>query len=347
MTTEMIPAQDSGLAEKKTPQATLKALLLNSKEALAAVATRNLSPDKLVKMLGLAASRQPKLLECTSMSILNFAMTCAELGLVPGTLGTIYAVPFKRNYKDANDKWQSVTECQTIIGYRGLVALARRSGEILDIACDVVRLGDDFEWENGTDAKLTHVPKAPLNATMTHAWCVARFKDGGRQITVMRRDEILAIKARSKSKDNGPWVTDEAEMWKKTAIRRGAKLWPLSPEVEKMIEVADRAEIAFVDLAGSEEIPEGSQGQSKSDALAAKHSKTPNPAPTAPDPAAVAQADASRGGAASNETPDAGSGSMDDIADQMTVPETLLPTDAPPVGTVDRSGGRPQTRKRS
>jgi recombination protein RecT len=124
----------------------------------------------------------------------------------------------------------------------------------MDIACDVVRLGDEFEWENGTDAKLKHVPTAPLNATMTHVWCVARFKDGGRQITVMRREEVLAIKAKSKSSDSGPWVEHEAEMWKKTAIRRAAKMWPLSPEAERAINVADRAEIAFVDLAGGEDI---------------------------------------------------------------------------------------------
>ncbi len=323
MTTTMVPTQNGAISEKQmTPQANLKALLLNSKEALAAVATRNLSPEKLVKMLGLAASRQPKLLECTSMSILNFAMTCAELGLVPGTLGTIYAVPFNRKWKDTNGNWQSTPECQTIIGYRGLITLARRSGEIMDIACDVVRIGDEFEWENGSEPKLRHVPKAQLNASMTHAWCVARFKDGGKQITVMRRDEVLAIKASSKAGDYGPWKDHEAEMWKKTVIRRAAKMWPLSPETEIAIDTVDRAEIAFAELAGSEEIPEGTAGQSKADALAAKHAKPPTPAPAPPDPAAAAQTDAPSGGSASKETPDAGNGS---VADDIEMPDSLLP----------------------
>jgi hypothetical protein len=90
----MVQSQPAQLPDKpKTPEANLKALLLNSKEALAAVAT---SLAGVGEMLGLAASRQPRLLNF-EMSILNFAMTC-RVGLTR-TLGTIYAVPFKRNFK--------------------------------------------------------------------------------------------------------------------------------------------------------------------------------------------------------------------------------------------------------
>lgn len=63
-------------------------------------------------------------------------------------------------------------------------------------------------------------------------------------------------------------------------------------------------------------------------------------APTTPAPAAAAQAPMPG---------DAGNASgfdADDIAGQMNVPESLLPTEAPPVGTVDRSGGKPSTRSR-
>ena len=120
--------------------------------------------------------------------------------------------------------------------------LARRSGEIATIQAEVVREGDTFHWRLGMDAALEHQPKADASAPMTHAWALAKFKDGSYQFTVMRATEIEGIRLRSKSKDDGPWKTDTAEMWKKTAIRRLCKMLPLTVEIEQAIHNSDEAE---------------------------------------------------------------------------------------------------------
>jgi recombination protein RecT len=52
----------------------------------------------------------------------------------------------------------------------------------------------------------------------------------------MTKDEVDAIRKRSRSGSSGPWVTDYGEMAKKTSLRRLCKLLPLSPEVAEHIE---------------------------------------------------------------------------------------------------------------
>jgi len=189
--------------------ATIMQLLEQKKDAMAAVATQHLTPEKLIRIFGAAQSRVPKLAQCTPTSVLLAAMTCSELGLVPSSLGTAYLVPYG-------------TECTLIIGYRGFIELARRSGKIVSIQSAVVREGDEFEYEYGLEDKFRHKIKSAPGAAITHVWCLARFKDGGHHLEVMTVEEVNYIRARSKAKDSGPWVTDFGEMWKKTCVRRAS-----------------------------------------------------------------------------------------------------------------------------
>lgn len=217
-------------------------LLAMKKDAMAAVATAHLTPEKLIKIVGVAMSRTPLLLQCDPMTVLNSVMTLAELGLSPGPLGDAYLIPFK------NGKTQRY-ECQLIIGYRGMVTLARRSGQISTITAEVVREGDEWEFELGLDAKLRHVPKAKADATIRLAYALVKFKDGSHQICVMTKDEIDGIRRRSRAAGSGPWVSDYAEMAKKTVIRRLCKLLPLTPELETAIATVDRTEFDFDSIA--------------------------------------------------------------------------------------------------
>ena len=54
--------------------------------------------------------------------------------------------------------------------------------------------------------------------------------------------EVEAIRSRSKAGRSGPWVSDWAEMAKKTAVRRLVKLLPLSIEDEAAIKRIDALE---------------------------------------------------------------------------------------------------------
>ena len=243
----MSTATASTALAKTGGASTIMHLVVAKKEALAAVATKHLTADKLIKIVGAAMSRNPKLAQCTPMSILQCCMTAAELGLAP-TLGRIHFVPFK------NNKAGGVMEAQVIVGYQGLCDLMRRSGMVGAITAEVVREGDHFRYRLGVDATVEHTPKADRSAKMTHAYAVAHLKGGGAQVVVMTAAEVLAIKAESKSVKLGfdsPWKDKnfEPEMWKKTAVRRLAKLAPMSVEDQQAVSIVDDLEYKFDQLA--------------------------------------------------------------------------------------------------
>jgi len=203
--------------------------------SLADVAPKHITKERIVKLALVAASRQPKLFECTPQSFLQSVMKSAELGLdCVGTLGQGYLVPYY------NGKIKAF-ECQFIVGYQGLIELARRSGNISRIESRVVYEKDEFIVEYGLEPKLIHKPYLGGDrGKIVCVYAIAELKDGSRQVEVMTLDEVERIRDRSKAKEGGPWVTDFAEMARKTVIRRLAKYLPLSPELAKAIETDDQ-----------------------------------------------------------------------------------------------------------
>ena len=170
-------------------------------------------------------------------------MDASSTGLEPfSPLGHAYIVPYKNN-QTGN------MEAQFQAGYKGLVDLARRSGEIVSISANVVREGDLWEYEEGYDQKLKHVPNWGKRGEITLVYAYALLKDGGRQSTVMSKDEVDRIKAKSKAKF-GPWVDFYEEMAKKTVLKRLCKLLPASTELTKALDADNAAEsgVQFVDV---------------------------------------------------------------------------------------------------
>ena len=174
--------------------------------------------------------RTPKLNECAPESIISSVMDCARLGMKPGPLGHVYFVPYGR-------------ECQLIIGYRGLIKLALRSGDITAVEAHPVFASERFEVELGSAPKITHVPdytvpRAPANVVAVYA--IAHRKDGRSVFDVMTRGEIEAIRNRSKAR-GGPWTTDWIEMARKTVVKRAAKYWDVSAELAEAISIDNEA----------------------------------------------------------------------------------------------------------
>lgn len=122
-------------------------------------------------------------------------------------------------------------EATFIMGYRGMIDLARRSGQLVDISARAVHQGDEFSYSYGLNEDLHHVPCANPGE-LTHVYMVAHFKDGGHYFLVLNRQEIEQARARSKSGNFGPWKTDYEAMAKKTAIRRAAPYLPLTVQAQ-------------------------------------------------------------------------------------------------------------------
>lgn len=215
----------------------IRALLEKAKPQIALALPKHLNADRLIRVAITSVQRTPKLLDCDQTSLLAAIVQSAQLGLEPdGVLGHAYLVPF-RNGKTGR------YEVQFIPGYKGLVSLARRSGEVISIDTRVVREGDEFHYAFGLEPKLEHRPgDAVDDKSITHAYAVIRLRDGGYQFDVLRRAEIESVRKRSKAAGDGPWVTDFAEMAKKTVLRRALKLAPMSVEAQKAVALDELAE---------------------------------------------------------------------------------------------------------
>lgn len=224
----------NGQAIQRTPGAkgTLLDLIASKRESFAAVLPQHMKIERFLKIAHAAMTRTPQLLNCTPASVIMALVSCSELGLEPNSpLGHAYLIPYGK-------------ECTLVIGYRGLLALMRRSGELASIDNHVVYDGDVFEVHFGDDAKIVHVPnlKGQRGDKVIAAYMIARLKDGSIQREVMTIDEIEKIRARSRSGNAGPWKTDYAEMCRKTVLRRGAKRMPLSTEMARAVELEEHEE---------------------------------------------------------------------------------------------------------
>ena len=201
---------------------------------------KHLTADKLIRVAMTSIQRNPKLMDCTQQSLLGCIMTSAALGLEPDPfLGQAYFVPYWNTKKNCY-------EAQFMPGYRGYIALARRTGELQSVSSQVVYENDSFTLQYGLTEKLEHVPADGARGNIKGAYVIFRYKDGAYSFDYMTYADIKAIARRSKTYDEkkdewtGPWATDEGEMCKKTVVKRHAKLTPMSVEFNKASALEDR-----------------------------------------------------------------------------------------------------------
>lgn len=236
---EVAPAQ-----ERKPKTLTQLMADPSTKAQIALALPKHMTADRLARIAMTELRKTPKLMQCDQMSFLGAIMQCAQLGLEPGgALGHAYLLPFDKRQKQGN-QWVTVaTETQLIIGYRGMIDLARRSGQIVSLSARAVFENDKFSYAYGLDEKLEHVPNEDGNpGSLTHVYAVARLKDGGVQFEVMSKAAVDKVRALSKSGDKGPWVDHYEEMAKKTAIRRLFKYLPVSIELQRAVNLDEKAE---------------------------------------------------------------------------------------------------------
>lgn len=217
---------------------TLREFLMSDavKKRIDEVARGHLKPEDLIRFALLAQSRQPELAKCSQTSVLAALMDAAALGIRPGGLmGRGYLVP-RKNRKN------NTLECQFDPGYRGLVDIVRRSGEIARIFAEVAKENDAFDYALGDEPYIHHKPttKGPRGKTIA-AYAVVVFKDGSKQMDVMLLEEIEKRRQVSAAQ-SGPWMTWFDEMAKKTVLRAVCKMLPYEEKLERALELATDAE---------------------------------------------------------------------------------------------------------
>lgn len=210
----------------------LNNLATHFQAALPVTARKYLTPDRISRVVLNALSRSEQLIKCTRPSVLLAVMDCVQVGLEPGgPLGHAYLVPFRNNKTGKH-------EATPIIGYKGYVTLAMRSGLFrAPPYANLVYEADRFELDLGGGEAPIHTFDHRIATSdrgeVLGAYCVAKFAAGGVHCEYMSRDQIDAIKSRSKSAKASfsPWHTDEAQMQRKTVIRRAKNYWPISGEL--------------------------------------------------------------------------------------------------------------------
>lgn len=181
-----------------------------------------MTPERFSRIALSAVSNNPALQKCTPLSFISAMMNAAQLGLEPNTpLGQAYLIPYKGR-------------CQFQLGYKGLIDLAYRSGEVKSIQAQVVYENDEFEFEFGLDPKLKHKPARSSRGEAVYYYAVFKLVNGGEGFEVMSKEDILEhAKKYSKTFDNGPWQTNFDEMAKKTVLKKALKYAPMKTDFIK------------------------------------------------------------------------------------------------------------------
>lgn len=242
MSSSALKAAATGqVAPQATAPKSIAGLLADPKvkSQMALALPKHMTADRLARIATTEIRKVPALAKCNIESFMGSIMQCAQLGLEPGSaLGHAYLLPFGNG--KASD---GLANCQLIIGYRGMIDLARRSGQIISIAARAVHERDQFSYEYGLHEDLQHKPcEDGEPGKLTHVYAVARLKDGGVQFEVMSKLEVDKVKAQSKAGSNGPWVSHYEEMAKKTVIRRLFKYLPVSIEMQQAVILDERAD---------------------------------------------------------------------------------------------------------
>jgi recombination protein RecT len=212
--------------ERKTMQQYIKSMEGEIKKALPSVIT----PERFTRMTLSAISTNPKLASCTPQSFLGAMMSAAQLGLEPNTpLGQAYLIPYKN---------KGIDEVQFQIGYKGLIDLAYRSGEVELVQAHVVYENDTFECEFGLEPKLVHKPADSDRGDPIKVYALFRTKSGGYGFDVMSMDDVRRHAEKySQAYKSGfsPWKTNFEEMAKKTVLKKVLKYAPLKSDFVKAV----------------------------------------------------------------------------------------------------------------
>lgn len=207
--------------EQKSMQQYIKTMEGEIKKALPSVIT----PERFTRIVLSAISVNPKLGSCTPASFLGAMMTSAQLGLEVNTpLGQAYVLPYSN---------KGTLEAQFQLGYKGLIDLAYRSGEVESIQAHVVYENDDFSCEYGLEPKLVHKPADTNRGEAIKVYAVFKTKSGGFGFEVMSMEDVRKHAAKYSKAYNSsfsPWKTNFEEMAKKTVLKRVLKYAPLKTE---------------------------------------------------------------------------------------------------------------------
>ncbi len=218
----------------------------NIMQQLSETLGRNSAP--LVTSALTAVANNYQLKDATPVSVYTSLMKAAALNLtVDPNLGFAYLVPYKRNFKE-NGQWVNVTEAQLQIGYKGLVQLALRSGQIKSVNTGTI-YDSEFKGYNKITGEFTIdetiIPDEDKDEVAGY-FAYVQLINGGEVKQFSRKKQIEHFakkysKAYSYDLDNNkkssPWSTEFNAMAEKTVLKQVLKFVPMSLEMQEAVSV--------------------------------------------------------------------------------------------------------------
>lgn len=187
-------------------------------------------PDRarrFVASITSAVATTPALQECDPATILSGALLGESLGLSPSPqLGQYYLVPFKNTKKGC-------TDAQFVLGYKGYVQLALRSGYYKRINVMGVKAGELVAWDAFTeDITLNLISDELARESAPSVGYVAMFEylNGFRKVIYWSREKMEAhalrySKGYAAKKGYTFWEKDFDGMAYKTMLRQLISKW--------------------------------------------------------------------------------------------------------------------------
>jgi len=216
----------NAVATKQQP-VTFATVLEQSKEQIMRALPAVTSSERFMRVVLTEWRKSKDLQACDPRSLVGAVIQAAQLGLEFGsTLGHAYLIPYGG-------------QATMQVGYRGLMHLARRGGEIKRFEARAVHEGDLFEYEYGTNPHIKHVPSGKSGQKLAFVYAVATFSDGENQFDVMSVEEVEDVRKKY-SKAQKTWQNSYDEMAKKTVIKRLVKMLPVCAELQAALEYDNR-----------------------------------------------------------------------------------------------------------
>ena len=203
-------------------------------ERLAMVAAGHLSPQRMLRLVAVAAMKTPKLYDVHPLSMLGALMSAASLGLEPNTPnGHCFLIPFE-------NRRQNRVDVELVLGYKGMIQLDLNSGIVQSIRSNIHYSDDElWDWEEGSNAQLRHRPGAQ-EGEMLHAYAIAKGRNDYEAWVVLPWSHVLKVRNGSSNwksavqygkTASNPWFTSPGAMGKKTAIRNLVNMLPKASEM--------------------------------------------------------------------------------------------------------------------
>lgn len=200
------------------------------KAEIAKALPKDIDPDRFIRTVVTAVQMNNELAYADRRSLLASCMKAAQDGLMPDGREAVLNIYNTKVKVDGRDTW--VQSVQYLPMVRGLLKVARNSGEIAHIDAAAVYEKDDFVFERGDDAKIVHRPYLGADdpGTVIAAYMIAKLTNGETHREVMTKRDIEKVREASKASNGPGWSKWYDQFAIKSVIKRGTKLLPQSSD---------------------------------------------------------------------------------------------------------------------